>query len=109
MRLWIRRSALMAATVLALAACASDGKTQGVAEPVATTIAETTSTSPDTSPTTESVAGGDETSTTTVTADPLPQVDGPAAPDFVLALADGSAFSLSDEQKPVYLVFWAEW
>lgn len=36
-------------------------------------------------------------------------VDGPAAPDFSLAVDDGSTFVLSQEAKPVYLVFWAEW
>lgn len=34
---------------------------------------------------------------------------GPAAPDFELALGTGGSFSLSAEQKPVYMVFWAEW
>ena len=38
-----------------------------------------------------------------------PSFDGPPAPNFELALADGSSFVLSDEQKPVYLIFWAEW
>ena len=41
--------------------------------------------------------------------DAPPVVDGPAAPDFALALGSGETFVLSDEQKPVYLVFWAEW
>jgi len=36
-------------------------------------------------------------------------IDGPPAPDFTLALGDGGEFTLSAEQKPVYLVFWAEW
>lgn len=36
-------------------------------------------------------------------------VDGPAAPDFTLALGDGSSFTLSATDRPVYLVFWAEW
>ena len=40
---------------------------------------------------------------------PGPSFDGPAAPDFELALDGGSRFVLSDEVKPVYLVFWAEW
>ncbi|MDX2344610.1 MAG: hypothetical protein QNL12_13190 [Acidimicrobiia bacterium] len=31
--------------------------------------------------------------------------DGPPAPDFELALSDGSTFALSAEQKPVYIVF----
>ncbi|MDJ0498870.1 MAG: hypothetical protein QNJ89_13635, partial [Acidimicrobiia bacterium] len=38
-----------------------------------------------------------------------PSVDGPPAPAFELALSDGSTFRLSDEEKPVYMVFWAEW
>ena len=38
-----------------------------------------------------------------------PSVDGPPAPDFELVLADGGSFSLADEQKPTYMVFWAEW
>ena len=36
-------------------------------------------------------------------------VTGEAAPDFTLALGDGSTFTLSETDKPVYLVFWAEW
>jgi hypothetical protein len=35
--------------------------------------------------------------------------DGPDAPDFTLALGQGGSFTLSAEQKPVYMVFWAEW
>lgn len=31
------------------------------------------------------------------------------APDFSLALGDGSTFTLSEEARPVFLVFWAEW
>ena len=33
----------------------------------------------------------------------------PTAPDFELELGDGGTFRLSDETKPVFLVFWAEW
>jgi cytochrome oxidase Cu insertion factor (SCO1/SenC/PrrC family) len=39
----------------------------------------------------------------------LDAVDEPKPIDFELALADGSTFRLGDEEKPVYLVFWAEW
>jgi len=41
----------------------------------------------------------------------LPSVpeDATPAPDFTLALADGGDFVLGDEQRPVYLIFWAEW
>jgi len=38
-----------------------------------------------------------------------PSFTGPPAPDFDLALANGGTFSLTDEQKPTYVVFWAEW
>ena len=35
--------------------------------------------------------------------------EGPEAPNFTLALASGDSFTLSDETKPVYMIFWAEW
>ena len=112
MQHWIRRSALAAVIVLSVAACAGDGGAEANLAPTTTTAtsqAPTTATSQAPGSTTGAGAGGEDTSTTLgVTAAP-PQIEGPAAPDFVFALADGSSFSLSDEQKPVYLVFWAEW
>lgn len=33
----------------------------------------------------------------------------PVAPDFTLELNDGGSYTLSEAEKPVYLVFWAEW
>lgn len=45
--------------------------------------------------------------TSTEEAKPLPE--GPAAPDFTLALEPSGEFVLSQEVKPVYMVFWAEW
>lgn len=44
-----------------------------------------------------------------ISAAATPSFDGPPAPDFELALSDGSTFRLSDEENPVYIVFWAEW
>ena len=38
-----------------------------------------------------------------------PAPEGPAAPDFTLALEPSGEFVLSQEVKPVYMVFWAEW
>jgi hypothetical protein len=110
MRVWIQRSALAAAFVLALAACSVDGGTPDNAT-TAAVATDSTTTTLESSSTTETAGGGDGTSTSTTPAasDPPPQIEGPAAPDFTFALADGSTFSLSDEQKPVYLVFWAEW
>jgi len=104
MRHWIQRSALLAAIVLAVAACAGDSGAGVTAAPTTTTAI-----SPGPSPTTGTGGGGEDPSTTLGTSAAPPQIEGPAAPDFVFALADGSSFSLSDQQKPVYLVFWAEW
>jgi len=33
----------------------------------------------------------------------------PPAPDFTLALEPSGEFVLSQEVKPVYMIFWAEW
>ena len=33
----------------------------------------------------------------------------PTAPDFTLALEPSGEFVLSQEVKPVYMIFWAEW
>ncbi len=33
----------------------------------------------------------------------------PTAPDFTLALGEGGTFTLADETRPVYMIFWAEW
>lgn len=46
---------------------------------------------------------------TTATAAPTAAPEGPAAPDFTLALEPGGEFVLSQEVKPVFMVFWAEW
>lgn len=35
--------------------------------------------------------------------------EGSVAPDFTLALEPSGEFVLSQEVKPVYMVFWAEW
>jgi hypothetical protein len=35
--------------------------------------------------------------------------EGPEAPDFTMALGDGGSFTLSEEAKPVYMIFWADW
>ena len=38
-----------------------------------------------------------------------PTSDRPLAPDFTLELGDGGSYTLSEGEKPVYMVFWAEW
>jgi hypothetical protein len=35
--------------------------------------------------------------------------EAPTAPDFTLELGAGGTFTLSQETRPVFLVFWAEW
>jgi len=68
-------------------------------------------------PTTFAATGGGEAlgegpvsaGESTTTAPPV-IVEGPPAPDYTLALGvGGGEFTLSEEQKPVYMVFWAEW
>jgi hypothetical protein len=40
---------------------------------------------------------------------PAPDPSRAIAPDFSLNLGDGSTFVLSEETRPVFMVFWAEW
>lgn len=42
--------------------------------------------------------------------EPVPeQATSATAPDFTLALGNGGTFTLSEESRPVFMVFWAEW
>lgn len=91
--------------VLAITACGNGSDSlEG-----APTTSIATGTSGDTLPATvpepptaaESVASTTPTTTTTVPADALP--------DFALELGTGGTFVLSEEARPVFLVFWAEW
>lgn len=66
-------------------------------------------TSPDTTAPDTTAGSVAATSTTTSTTTPAPGHDRELAPDFTLALADGTSFTLSEAGRPVYLVFWAEW
>ena len=103
----MRRTVLLIAALAVVAASCGGGTDTASSAPDTSESPVTTSpvtTSPvTTSPVTTSPPGV-ETPTTTVA-----PVDGPAAPDFTLALGDGGEFTLSAEQKPVYLIFWAEW
>lgn len=38
-----------------------------------------------------------------------PALEGPAAPAFMLELADGGVFDVTAEERVTFLVFWAEW
>lgn len=108
---WRRTAAVGLVLLMLLSACATGEDSGTSAPPVADT--------PTTRPAEPAGSGESTTSTQGETATPTegdtsptaapPQIEGPAAPDFTFALADGSNFVLSEEQKPVYLVFWAEW
>ena len=53
----------------------------------------------------DETVGGDEPS-----AEPrVTDFDGPLAADFSIDLNKTGMFTLSEEARPVYLVFWAEW
>jgi cytochrome oxidase Cu insertion factor (SCO1/SenC/PrrC family) len=82
----MRRLLVLIVLALVVSSC---GGTGGASVAPASTLASATTQAVSTSTTVEASA--------------------PAAPDFALELADGSVFTLSAAQKPVYLVFWAEW
>lgn len=80
---------------MVVAACGADPSPIAIGEPVPTTPA----------PSTEPAPAPGSGVTTTVPAEP----QGPIAPDFTLTLGDGGTYTLSEGEKPVYMVFWAEW
>lgn len=104
---------LLALLLLALVAAACGGSTEPAAspDPEVTSVPETSSQSETTAAaaTDDGVAEGGEANSTPTGTEAVSSFDGPPAPNFELALSDGSTFKLSDEQKPVYVVFWAEW
>ena len=99
---------LSAVLVLAASGCATPTDT---AQPdgTTTTPSPTQSSPPDSQA--QSPGGPADTTTTATVEVPEERPEGPAAPDFTLALnADGATtFVLSQEVKPVFMVFWAEW
>ena len=104
---------MIAALAVAAASCSSGTDTAapaGEASPTST-VAQS---EPGVSTTATTVPDSAASETETVPDSEAPPetaapVDGPPAPDFTMTLNDGSTFTLSEEQKPVYLVFWAEW
>ncbi len=63
---------------------------------------------------TDSTSAADEGTDSTSSADEATDeagdsTDNNPAPEFVLALGEGGEFSPSSEDKPIYMVFWAEW
>jgi hypothetical protein len=108
------RKALLIVVIAVLGAACGGTESSDTPQTEPTAAATNESTAPATEAPDETTAPGtgSETSADEGEADPAagaPSFDGPAAPDFQLALADGSTFSLTGEEKPVYMVFWAEW
>jgi len=97
---WMRRASLLIAVFALVAAACSSGADDApfTSDSGSVTTSPVTTSPVTTSPVTTSAAG-----------EAAPPLDGPPAPDFTLALGDGGEFTLSAEQKPVYLIFWAEW
>ena len=94
-----RLSALVAALALIGAACATES-----------VPASSDPTTPALSPATEGPSSSStNTAATGETTRSAPNPDAVAAPDFTLTLGDGGSFTLSEETRPVFLVFWAEW
>ena len=108
----MRSLSLVTALALVLSACGGTGSDSAeTADSSSTTAAVSTTAAPTTgdgSAPGSSEAPDDSTSTPSE-APEAASFDGPPAPDFELVLNDGEAFTLSGEQKPVYMVFWAEW
>ncbi|MFV1999196.1 MAG: hypothetical protein ACC654_02415 [Acidimicrobiia bacterium] len=98
----MRRIALLVSLMMVAAACASSPQTE-TADGSADSTASTTP-----GPSDNAGAQGD-TPAPGESVDLFPRPEGPIAPDFTMALASGESFTLSGEQKPIYMIFWAEW
>lgn len=114
----MKRSLLLVATLaLIAAACAGTtvedaaGSSEGNVAQSTSSSSTSSSTAPstDTSPTTDGSTSDDTTSSTVSESASKPVPEGPEAPDFTLALEPSGEFVLSQEVKPVFMVFWAEW
>lgn len=103
----MRRPILLIAALAVVAASCSSGTDTASPPPDPSSTTAAAQTTPDVSTTAtapESTLPKTEAPTETTV-----PIEGPPAPDFTMTLDDGSEFTLSAEQKPVYLVFWAEW
>jgi uncharacterized lipoprotein YajG len=105
----LRSLPVIAAAAVFAAGCATGTQPEAAPETVVLpTVAPSTVTTTAAPVTTDDAEPATAPDPTTTTAAVI--VDGPPAPDFTLALEDPQGvFILSEEQKPVYMVFWAEW
>lgn len=104
-------ASIVTALALVLGACGGGQQDDGASQttPVAPTAVpaldsttEENKPAPSTDATTSAAAAGDSER-------PSPNPDRQLAPDFTLNLGSGSTFVMSEETRPVFMVFWAEW
>lgn len=91
---------MLAVTATMTSACASGVGGETTIPGVSTTIGD---------PDIASSLPGDATSTSVPPEETTTTSNREVAPDFTLDLGDGGEYTLSEGEKPVYLVFWAEW
>ena len=106
----MRKPLLLVAIALVAAACGGSNDPvadAGTASP--DVAAESTAAPETTTPATDAATTDEPADTPATTAAAVPSFDGPPAPDFELDLNDGTKFTLAGEEKPVFMVFWAEW
>ncbi len=108
-----RLSALLIGFALVAAACGGGATdTATPAESPSTSRAgdsASTTVVPSTEPETPAVSEQTDETAQSATERPAPDPNREIAPDFDLLLSDGSTFVLSEETRPVFMVFWAEW
>lgn len=101
----MKRVLLFTAFVIVMAACAADGD-----GPTSTASATTTTNEEgtDAPAVVDTTVAGSATTDGGSTKPGIP-ANAPDAPDFVFTLGDGTDYHLGSDNKPVYLIFWAEW
>ena len=105
---------VLLALSLFVAACGGAADTTGTTGAgVDSTAAEPAVTSTSPAPTTGDTVDTPSATESTVQQSPATAAatdfDGPVAADFSIDLNATGTFTLSEETRPVYLVFWAEW
>ena len=99
---------LLSGLALVLAACGG-GAVENATPADSSSTVPSSDTSPTTVPSTEPGTPPVTEPTEPATERPAPDPDRELAPDFSLLLGNGSTFVLSEETRPVFMVFWAEW
>lgn len=108
----LNRSSIIALMVLAVlgVACGATDEQTGAGPSSSVTVAAPADDAGASSSTLATSAPDASATTPSTSSDrPAPDPSRQLAPDFSLELANGSTFVLSEETRPVYMVFWAEW